>query len=89
LLYIDRAVFISASILDEETAVLRFRTNCQEINCLICKKEGKIVEGNETYIESCQYQIDIMKNPEPIVEEVGHDWIIVGLQRMGVVKQLL
>jgi hypothetical protein len=71
-------------------AVFRFRINCQEINCLVSKKEpGKIVQGEDNQVESCQYVFDVTRNPEPEVDIFGHPWMIIGLERVGVVKQLV
>ena len=82
-------MYESAHIPDTDTAIFRFRINCQEINCIIDKKEGKIVEGAEDYVESCVYFIDVTRNPEPVIEEVGHPYYIIGMERTGVIKQIL
>jgi hypothetical protein len=80
---------MSADIPDEDTCILRFRINTQEINCKISRKDGQIVEGDVSLVENIHYIIDITRNPEPVIEEVGHPWVIVGLQRVGVIRQLL
>jgi hypothetical protein len=33
--------------------------------------------------------IDITRNPDPVVEEVGHPYLVVGLERVGVSRQIL
>lgn len=76
-------------MIDEETVVMRFRINSQEINCLISQKDKKIVEGDEDLIENVQYLIDITRNPEPVVELVGHPYVVVGLERIGMFKQII
>lgn len=88
-LYLEKAVYVNAFLINEDTCKLRFRLNAQEINCLVDKKEGKIVEGDDTQVESCQYVVDLMINQDPVVEEVGHHWIVSTLERVGVVKQLI
>lgn len=83
---------MSASLPEEDMAVFRFQINCQEANCLVSVKEnekGKIVQGEETTVESCQYVFDVTRNPEPYVEIFGHPWMIVGLERIGVMKQIV
>ncbi len=81
---------MSASLPEEDMAVFRFRINCQEINCLVSTKEhGKIMQGDENQVESCQYVFDVTRNPEPQVDIFGHPWMIVGLERIGVVKQIV
>jgi len=81
---------MDASLPEEDTAVFRFRVSCQEINCLVSLKEpGKIVQGEDNQIESCQYVINLTRSPEPEVDIFGHPWIIIGLERHGVVKQLV
>jgi hypothetical protein len=76
-------------VIDEDNVVLRYRINCQEVNCKISLKDRKIVEGNESLVLSVHYMIDITRNPEPIVEELGHPYMIVGLERIGVTQQLV
>ncbi len=61
----------------------------QEVNCKISQKDGTVVEGDEALLMNIHYMIDITRNPEPIVEEVGHPYMIVGLERVGVTKQVL
>jgi hypothetical protein len=68
---------------------MRFRINSQEINCKISRKDGKVVEGDLDLIENVQYFIDVMRNPSPVVEEVGHSYLVVGIERIGVVRQLV
>jgi hypothetical protein len=68
---------------------LRFRISTQEINCKISRKDGKVVEGNVDLIENIQYMIDITRNPSPVVEEVGHPYLVVGLERVGVMRQVV
>lgn len=89
ILYLEKAVYVNATILNEDTCKFRFRLNAQEINCLIDKKDGKIIEGDDSHVVSCQYVVDIMLNPDPIIEEVGHHWIISTIERVGVVKQII
>ena len=88
-MYVEPATYVSAEVLDEETCIMRLRINTQEINCLISRKDCKVVEGNVTHVDTIFYMIDITRNPEPLIEEVGHPWLIVGLQRVGIVRQLL
>jgi hypothetical protein len=33
--------------------------------------------------------IDIRRNPEPVIEEIGHPYQIVGLERIGVMRQVV
>jgi hypothetical protein len=89
-LYIDKATYMSAALPEEDVAVFRFRISCQEVNCLISKKEeGKVVQGEKDLVENCQYVFDVKRNPVPEVDEFGHPWMICGLERIGVVKQLV
>ena len=76
-------------MLDEDNVILRFRISTQEINCKISQKDGKVVEGDVDLVENIQYVIDITRNPEPVVEEVGHPWLVVGLERVGVMRQIV
>ena len=81
---------MSAAIPEEDVAMFRFRVNAQEVNCLMSLKEpGKVVQGEKDLIETCQYVIDIRRNPAPEVEVFGHPWLITGLERVGVLKQLV
>lgn len=89
MLYVDRAEYTAANVIDEDTVVLRFRINCQEINCKVSRKDGKIIEGEEDLVMNVHYIIDITRNPEPVIEEVGHPYMIVGLERVGMTKQIL
>ena len=89
MLYVDNAQYVSANVIDEDTVVMRFRINCQEINCKISTKDGSLVEGDFDLVENVHYNIDIVRNPSPIVEEVGHPYLVVGLEKFGVVRQLV
>lgn len=82
-------MFSTAHIIDEDNVIMRLKINCQEINCKISKKDGKVVEGDIDLIENVHYQIDITRNPEPLVDEVGHHYLVVGLERTGVSRQLV
>lgn len=68
---------------------MRFRINCQEINCKVSQKDGKVVEGDYDLVENVHYNIDIVRNPDPVVEEIGHHYLVVGLEKFGVVRQLV
>ena len=89
LLYIDNARYDSAEVIDEDTCIIKFRVQTQEINCKISRKDGKVVEGNVDLVENVQYIMGITRNPSPIVEEVGHAYLIVDLQRIGVTRQIV
>lgn len=90
LLFVDQPQFMTAMVTDEENVFFRFRISCQEMPSLIDKKTGKAVDATKEFeVESCQYIIDIEKASDPAIEEVGHDWVIVHLERIGVVKQIL
>lgn len=82
-------MFHSADVIDEDTVIIRFTINCQEINCKVSKKDRKVVEGDVDLVESVQYLMDVVRNPNPVVEEIGHGYLVVGLQRIGVVRQLI
>ncbi len=88
-MYVDHAQYVSANVQDEDNCTLRFRISSQEINCKISRKDGQVVEGNVDMVENIQYVIDITRNPEPVVEEVGHPYLVVGLERVGVMRQIL
>ena len=47
------------------------------------------MEGEEDLVLNVHYMIDITRNPEPVIEEVGHPYMIVGLERVGVSRQIL
>lgn len=89
MIWIDKAQFIHASLPEPENPVFRFRLHCQEINCLISKTDGKVIQGDEFQVESCQYNVDLSRNCNPEVEILGHPWQIVNIERIGVVKQLV
>jgi len=89
LIWLDKAQFLSAALPEPENPVFRFRLSCQEINCLVSKADGKVIEGDENQVESCQYNIDLCRNPNPEIDIVGHSWQIVHLERIGVVKQIV
>ena len=89
LIWIDKAMFINATLPEQDNPVFRFRLHCQEINCLVTKAEGKVIQGDEHQVESCQYNVDLCRNSNPEIEIVGHPWQIVGIERIGVVKQLV
>lgn len=90
LLYLDEAKYHDSTINDEEDIRLQFIINAQEINCLVSTEDQTvIVEGNPSLVESCHYVFEVMLNPEPIVELVGHPWVITKVQRTGVVQQLI
>lgn len=89
MIWLDKAQFISASLPEPENPVFRFRLHCQEINCLVSKENGKVVQGDENQVESCQYNVDLCRNSNPEEDIVGHPWQIVCLERIGVVKQLV
>lgn len=69
--------------------VLRFRIQSQEVNCLISTKDKLLVEGKESQIQNIQYVVELTPNPEPLVEELGHEWLIIGLEKVGVFQQLV
>jgi len=83
---------MSAALPEEDMPVFKFRISCQEVDCLISKKkdeEGKVVRGEKDTVESCQYIIDVTRSPEPEVDIFGHPYMIVGLIRIGIMKQLV
>jgi len=80
---------VAANVIDEDNVILRFRIVCQEINCKISQKDGTVIEGKEDLVLNIHYMIDITRNPQPVVEELGHPYMIVGLERVGVSKQIL
>ena len=86
----DKATYLSAALPEEDMPVFRFRIQCQEISCLVSKKEpGKIIQGEDNQVENCQYVFDVARNPDPEVDVFGHPWMVVQLERVGVMKQLI
>jgi len=85
----EKALFFASSIKNNSAPVLRFRIQTQEINCLISKKDQLLVEGKESQIQNIQYVLEFTPNPEPLVEELGHEWLIVGFERVGIFQQLV
>ncbi len=69
--------------------MLKYTINCHENNCKISTKDGSIVEGAVNDVDNVFYHLDIVRNPTPIIEEVGHSYLVVGIQRVGVMKQLI
>ena len=64
----------------------------------ICANEGIDYNNNQKWrdephtldlVENVQYIMGITRNPSPIVEEVGHAYLIVDLQRIGVTRQIV
>jgi hypothetical protein len=88
-LYLGNATFKSAHIIDSENCVLVFYIDTNEIPCLIKKKTGEVAQGTPTEIQSCKYLIELKINPDPLIEELGHYWQVVGLQKIGAMKQLI
>lgn len=88
LLYLDEAKYHNAVIDNEDSVRLQFMMNAQENNCLV-DKEGKIQDGEENTIESCYYVVEIMINPEPQEDLLGHPWVITKVERTGVIQQLI
>jgi len=88
MLFIDDARYHD-SIIDGEEVRLQFMINVQEALCLIDKNDKSIKDGSPTKIENCHYLVEIMKNPEPKEELVGHNWVITKVIRTGVVEQLI
>jgi len=76
-------------VVDEDNCVIRFSINAQEINCKISQKDGKVVEGDVDLVESVTYFIDVTRNPNPVIEEVGHPYLVVGIEKVGVTRQLV
>ena len=89
LLYVDHALYKGSRIIDSENCVFQFSIDASEINCLVNKKNGEMVEGNQAEILSCKYLIELKYNPEAHVDVFGHYWMIVGFERIGVTKQLV
>ena len=89
LIYLDEARYHDSTINDEDDIRLQFIINAQEINCLVNIEDGLVVEGNPSLVESCHYVFEVMLNPEPVVDLVGHPWVITKVQRTGVVQQLI
>jgi len=89
LLWIDKAQFISTNLPEQDNPVFVFRLYCQEISCLVSKQDRKVVQGEDNSVESCQYEVSLQRNHNPEIDIVGHPWLIVNVERRGVVKQLI
>ena len=85
----EKAIYFSSHIKNNSTPVLLFRVGMQEIDCLVSIKDKLLVEGNESRVMTIQYLVALTPNPEPLVEELGHEWHICGLEKMGVFQQLV
>jgi len=88
-LYLDEARFHNSVVESDDNVRLQFILDCQETNCLVDIEDGSIKEGSTTLIESCNYVVEIMINPEPVVDLVGHQWVVTKVERTGVVQQLI
>lgn len=88
LLYLDNANYHNAIIENEDNVRLQFILNAQENGCLV-DKEGVVAEGDAHAIESCYYIVEIMINPEPQEDLLGHPWTVTKVERTGVVQQLI
>ena len=85
----EKAIYSSSLIKNNSTPVLIFRLSMQEVNCLVSKKDKLLVEGKESMVNNMQYIIQLTPNPEPLVEELGHEWQICGLEKIGIFQQLV
>jgi hypothetical protein len=61
----------------------------QEVDCFVSKKDKLLIEGNPSRVNSMQYLIAFTPNPEPLLEELGHEWQICGLEKAGLFQQLV
>lgn len=85
----DKSIYASSLIKNNSTPVLIFRINIQEVNCLVSKKDKLLVEGSESIVNSIQYILQLTPNPEPLIEELGHEWHICGIEKVGIFQQLV
>jgi hypothetical protein len=61
----------------------------QEVNCLVSTKDQLLVEGKDGMVNNLQFILELTPNPDPLTEELGHEWLIVGFERVGVFQQLV
>lgn len=61
----------------------------QEVNCLVNMETGEVEEGSLTNIEAATYMAVVTVNSEPFIEDLGHSWLVVMLQKQNVHKQLV
>ena len=90
ILFLDDAKYSDSTIEADDTVRFQFILEAQEINCLVdIEDNNDVKEGDPSFVESCHYIIEIMIHPEPMVELVGHHWVVTKVIRTGVVKQLI
>jgi hypothetical protein len=90
ILFLDDARFHDSTIEADDTVRFQFILDAQEINCLVdIEDNSEVKEGDPSFVEGCNYIIEIMMNQEPMVELVGHPWVVTKVIRTGVVKQLI
>ena len=61
----------------------------QEIHCMISKKTGEIVDGEDDRLMSYEYRFALQLHDSPDIEEIGHEWQIVEVQPTQAIKLLV
>lgn len=88
-IYVETPICQSCEILDTENVLMRLKISTQE--CI--EKKYNTSKGikiqDKGVIENNQYLIEVMRNPVPFVEDLGHSYIIVNYQKIESYKQLL
>lgn len=87
--HMEKAMYFSCHIKNNSTPVLLFRVGIQEIDCLVSKKDKLLVEGNESKVNAIQYIVAFTPNPDPLIEELGHEWHICAIEKVGIFQQLV
>ena len=88
-IYVETPTCQSCEILDTENVLMRLKISTQEcIEKAITTSKGKKTQ-DKGVIENNQYLIEVMRNPVPFVEDLGHSYIIVNYQKIESYRQLL
>jgi len=83
------AVF-NAGQLENSKPQFSFIVDTQEIDCKVCIKDpNEIKEGSVDSIIKNSWRITITLHEDPDIETCGHYWEVVGIEKVGELKQLV
>lgn len=85
-LYVDTPTFSSCEMIDNDNVIMRLKISTQE--CIEKKYKNKEIK-EKGVIENNQYVIDVIKNPVPFIEDLGHCFLIVNYQKVESYRQLI
>ena len=75
------------AIIEGEDVRLQYTVSVQEATCLI-DSTRQIKEGNDSRVENANYLVELMLNPEPKEELLGHPWVFTKVVRTSVIEML-